>query len=61
MDRNRASCHNSAWAAEQMVALQRGSDYLNLSHVSEPMVSRKDRKYWGRISIAKYEVAEDSM
>ena len=45
MGTNRSSCQNTAWAAEQMAALERGfTFYLSLSHMSEPTGFQTDRK-----------------
>ena len=61
MDRNSANYQNSAWAAEHMVALQRGSDYLLESDSRANEWSRqKPEKKRRKISIARAEAAEDS-
>ena len=62
LDRNSANCQNSAWAAEQMMALQRGVDYL-LESVSRARqwVRKQAEKIEGKIRIAGAEATEDSM
>ena len=61
MDRNRANCQNTAWTAEQMVALQKGFDCLfeSVSCVAEPMGLKRDRKFEEKSAIGRNDEAID--